>query len=363
MHMSFEEFLVRVEQIPSPMEESAREVLWLVPKVLGVGADKRGAREIFISGPQLKARSSTVQRRLEHQSWQGRDSTPFEANRVVLPLAEHFSAVAALIVFEFARALGAAGASRDIQGAFAEIEPLIEMALRRSHLSEENVVGLLGELILLEQMLRSLPPQSDLRASVLDMWRGHKQASRDFCLGAAGIGIEVKTTGAGSSTHHIHGIAQIEPALDSDVPEQELYLLSVGMAHAETGAFSVPSCASRVLELLGSANSMSRTSLQLRFLSDLRAYGGELAAGYDHDTMQEFPAYAVRFTMTFEPRLYDVCDPEFKVVGRAALRDTFVAPEGIAYKVDLPSRINQFNPAVHWREKIASLVNAALGVL
>ena len=79
------------------------------------------------------------------------DGEPFDANRIVLPNEDHFLPVTVFLCEEFIRL---EIETRPAAEAFADAEPLVEMALRRTVLGDESVLGLLGELCFLEELLR-----------------------------------------------------------------------------------------------------------------------------------------------------------------------------------------------------------------
>ncbi|MGC4120436.1 MAG: PD-(D/E)XK motif protein [Myxococcales bacterium] len=260
--------------------------------------------------------------------------------------------MAALVAYEMQRrGLGQPGI--EAQKVFSEVEPIVELALRRAQLSDEAVLGLTGELLLLDELLAAMEDRPEGRSAILDAWRGHQRAARDFTLGCHAI--EVKTTTFLSSIHHINGLAQIEPQTAAQ-SEAALLLFSVGLTKAENGPFSVAKLVERILgKLAGSVPEGVSSPLQLLFLEKVRGYGGEQGEGYDHATMRGFPGYQQTFTTTFEPRLYDACDPAFKVLRSAHLEGTFVSHEEISFKIVLPERIHDLNPRPNWRTEARQL--------
>jgi hypothetical protein len=357
MAHSFEELRASIEQLPSSPEADARHVFWVVPFSLGVAADARGGREVFLIGSALRTRSMVVARHLQHGSWRNSDGDEFEASRLVLPPAPHFLALSALIASEMLR-FGLAGGCT-IQEAFSAVEPLVELSLKRAQLSEEAVRGLLGELIVLDQMLVSVADHPEYRSAVLDMWRGHQHAARDFRVGKAAV--EVKTTCLRSSIHHINSLSQVEPQSTENDVESELFLLSVGLAPSEAGSLSVPSLVERIYGRLATEG-FEPSPLQIRFLHDVRHYGSADGTGYNHPTMSGVPAYSARYSTTFEPRFFDACDPDFRVIRRSMLTSTFVSAEDISFKVVLPDALNEHNPVREWRHAILTLTRGALNL-
>ncbi len=317
--------------------------------------------EIFIAGAKLKPRSSIVRSHLQHDRWQAGAEAPFEANRVVLPEEPHFTSVAALIATEMLRA-GFGGGIRDHHDVFAEVEPLVELALGRSSLPEAVVLGLVGELICLEQLLLGVADAPGLRSSVLDTWRGHQHAARDFSLGDAAI--EVKTTTDASSTHTAHSLNQIEPVATDGRFEQQLYLLSVGLQRSDQGGVTLPDTVDRILFLLSDSgiDASKRSPLQSRFLHDLEQYGTHSGASYVHDEMSGLKVYQTVYTPTFVPRMYDLCDQSVALLRRQDLEGMFVLPDRIQYGFTLPDRVSPANPLPTWQTEVRTAIRRRLGL-
>lgn len=350
---AFESLRDRLAAVQLPATPGDRETLWVVERLLGLARSQFGAVEIFIVGGRLHPRTGTVRRHLEHGEWIGAQGQIIEASRIVLPHDEHFVAMGALIGVEMLRA--GIGEGVPAQVVLEEVEPLIELALRRGALSEESLVGLIGELLALEQLLLSPGGDPAQFSTILDMWRGHRMGERDFVVGTAAI--EVKTTGHDSSTHQINSLGQIE--LDED--EGRLFLLSVGLAPTAAGGQSLPDVVDRILGLLGGweAGQVLRP-IQQRLLRDVFGYGVG-GAGYDHLTMSTWAAYQVPFRTTFTPRLYDVADPDVRLIRRADLLGSFVDPTSVTYAVDLPATVNGLNPVANWSRELVRLVGAVVG--
>ena len=131
-------------------------------------------------------------------------------------------------------------ADRDPVKAFAAAEPLIEMALRRTTLEDELILGLLGELRFLQLTLQGAASAAE-RADALESWRGYDRASRDFVFDSQ-LAVEVKVTRLLHSEHHISNIAQVDPKRTiAGQPLEQLFLVSFGVSEpqAEPGAVGV----------------------------------------------------------------------------------------------------------------------------
>lgn len=355
MDPTFEELRAQISALVPPAEASARQVYWVREPKLGIAIDPRGAFEIFLVGNRLAPRSPLVARHLEFDAWLSATGDSFIANRLVFPPAPHFLGFSTLVAIELLQA-GWCRPEVANQAAFEAVEALIEMALRKASLSEEALLGLIGELLTLEQLLTAVATtRPELRSAVLDLWRGYQRSSRDFVLGASAI--EVKTTMRPTSEHYIHGLSQIQPSNDD---EHALYLLSVSLSPADAG-FSLPDLVDRLLVLLREEET-SAGPLQLRLLRDIAQYGGDAGLGYVHTLMSTWPVYQQEYLLTFAPRLFDMLDPEVRVVRRADLVGTFVNPERIEYQVRLPARVNSVNPQDDWQGALASLVRASFDI-
>ena len=76
--------------------------------------------------------------------------SPLQANRLLFPPFGHFYQIAALIATEMLHE----NADQNLPRAFAVTEPIIELAIKRLELSEAALLGLAGELLLLDALVR-----------------------------------------------------------------------------------------------------------------------------------------------------------------------------------------------------------------
>jgi hypothetical protein len=351
---NFEELRTQISALAPPSSPDARSVYWVRDASLGIAVDPRGAFEVFLVAPQIAPRSPLVSRHLEFDTWVSGDDGAFLANRLVFPAAPHFLAFSALVAQELVRA-GWGNSEMNQADAFHTVEPLIEMALRRAALSEETIVGLIGELLLLDQMLEAVVTTNpELRSAILDMWRGHLREARDFVVGRSAI--EVKTTLRSASEHHIHGLSQVE---QNGLDEDQVLILSIGLAAGSEG-FTLPDTVERIL---GKLMDVAGAPLRARFLGEVARYAQDAGLGYVHDVMRAWPVYQAAYVMSFVPRLYDMSDPSVRVVRRSDLVGTFVVPERIEYQVRLPPRITALNPREDWQDVVRSMVLRAVGLV
>ncbi len=167
------------------------------------------------------------------------------------------------------------GSTANAQAAFADVEPIIEMAIRRGALPENVVTGLIGELMVLRQALLSIASHAHLQGVLLDAWQGW-QGGRDFRFAANSI--EVKTTQAASSIHEFSGLHQLEEARLHDGSQEELHLLSVGLVASPSMGETLPNIVDQILEML--AAPCSSSPLQDAFLTRVERYGAANGVGY-----------------------------------------------------------------------------------
>lgn len=333
-------------------DEKAHRTIWIVPRVLGVARSEKSI-DVFLVGALLHAKSTLVRRHLDYAKWDvAGEGASVEANRLVYPGKDQYAPVAAMVAVELANAGVEAGES--IQSAFSRVEALIELSLRRTALTEDHLLGLLGELACLEIMLSAVSPQTQLLVSVLEMWTGWRRATRDFRIGSTSI--EVKTTLTASSSHRFSGLHQVERAPD----ESRLLLLSVGF-HSDAGdGVSLSNMVSRIAKLLRLSGA---EGLESRFLEAVSSYGAEYGIGYDHVEMAEHHLYTTKFAMTFTPRLYDLDDVSMRLLRRSDVEVTFVRADDLAFSLELPPSIVPGNPVANWAHAITKFTRESLHLI
>ncbi|MDN4473376.1 PD-(D/E)XK motif protein [Demequina zhanjiangensis] len=347
---AFEDLRDSIIGLTSP-EDASRRIVWAEgTKAIGVARDHMGRLEVFVVGEPLAASIASVRDALEHDTWSREDGTAIAANRLVLPAAPFFDSVAAFICAE----LIANGAVTGPQEAFSRSEHVIALAISRGRVSNQALVGLVGELSLLLALLRASP--AAMADSVLDTWKGSKPSSRDFQLG--NVGVEVKTTTGESSTHHVQGLHQVTAGASvGGEPESALFLLSVGISWLPDGAVSGRSIPSMVDQIL---SRLSGEESRQRFKRQLREYGGDSALGYDHDEDRGKTVYARGFMLTFE-RLYDMADPAVLIPQLHDFeRFTHFDVQSMSFRLMLPDKVTgDRNPVGGMAAASRSLLEAA----
>src|SRR4051794_15013371 len=102
---SYEKIRGELAQLSPGTRPEERRTLWIVRRAVGAARNASGAFEIFLAGPPLSCRSRLVRKHLEHNNWVvEEDGEEVAASRLVLPAAEPYPAVAALIIVELLRA-------------------------------------------------------------------------------------------------------------------------------------------------------------------------------------------------------------------------------------------------------------------
>lgn len=345
--LHFENLRADLECLSVPKGQ-ARHMRWLAMP-LAVGRTATGDYEVFIRGEKLHATLALVRRHVQHGVWRPENGgEPFAASRIVLPAAPHFASIAALIAIELLRS-GVAG-PRGVQSAFTDVEPIIEMAIRRGALPENVIIGLIGELTVLRQLILMRSEQPSLMMRTLDFWQGWQEGGRDFQIGQHAI--EVKTTRASTSIHEFSGLHQLEPKLLPSGTMEQLYLMSIGLAASSTIGETLPSIVGSIKVMLTKA---AGPELAGEFLRRVSLYGRPSGDGYMHETMRERSAYCTQYVHTFLPRLYRVDDPAMRLLRRDMLAETFVQAQGLSFTMHIPEQVSAFNPASNWEAELESL--------
>ncbi|MFC4224244.1 PD-(D/E)XK motif protein [Lysinibacter cavernae] len=336
---SYESVLHLIESIPSAPFSDTRDVTWTTDAhVVGLARDHEGHIEVFLAGSKLTAISLIVSESIEFHTWHRVGAEPFDANRLLFPAVEHFDQVAAFICTELLRA----GADSSLAHAFARTEPLIELAIERLRLSRQAIVGLAGELLLLDALCRR--GEDNQVVSIIRSWDGWKQSSRDFSLGNTGV--EVKTTTRNASSHLVEGTHQIEPndGLSGGLTEGRLLFVSIGLepAEQEGNVFTIPQLVDRIICRV-EETSHGQATVE-KFLNYLIEYGNSEGGGYEHKALAPDPKYATPFLTKFF-RAYDMSDAGIEVLRRDDIvAHRHVDANSVRFRVELPTTVSPSNP-------------------
>lgn len=182
---------------------------------------------------------------------------------------------------------------------------------RAPRLSEDQEIGLFGELVALDRLIDGVGETKALAA-----WLGPRAEEHDFVLGEADV--EVKTTRSERRIHVIHGLGQLTPT-----PGRPLHLMSVQVtgAGAAGNGETLPELIERIRRRLRSG----RTDFDDR-LTDC---GWEDA--------QADRLYTTRLLVRSELRFYTV-DEDFPAITSAGLSRIVTRPElvrSIDYRIDV----------------------------
>lgn len=335
---TYEEVLHQITAIPVGAQGHNRTIQWLtMAQVVGVARDQLGHLEVFLSGPEFQPRTRTLRDAIQFHSWHRDNAAPLQATRILLPAFGHFDQVGAFICTELLRE----GAEQDLLRAFAVTEPIIELAIKRLELSESALLGLAGELLLLDALFHQA--DDHIIGQIAESWDGWRRSARD--LSWQGTGVEVKTTTRATSSHAVQGVHQIEPAqATDDAPgEDRLLLVSVGLQQSEPSAnsFSVPELVQRLVDRLAGTGNPGAVD---DFLARIAAYGSESGFGYHHATMSNDAPFTASFTPSFV-RGYDMGDAAVDVLRRDEIvSHQHVDAQSVSFRIDLPATINLDNP-------------------
>ncbi|WP_285363672.1 PD-(D/E)XK motif protein [Microbacterium sp. LMC-P-041] len=335
---SYEDTLQLIAGAPRAADPGIRDVRWVTAaNVVGVARDSEGRVEVFLRGPELEPSSSVVRDAIEFRVVHRDSHSSFQANRLLMPALGHFDQVAAFVCTELLRN----DADTALAPAFKDAEPIIELAIERLRLSEQAIVGLAGELLLIDALCRRA--HISQVADVIAGWDGWRRSSRDLAIGATGI--EVKTTTGPGSSHFIEGVHQVEIDVAGVGPgtEERLLLVSIGLHPSSEGGntFTIPQLVDRVIgrmEVAGVPDSEIQS-----FLFRLSEYGGG-PHGYDHVTQASDPTYTTPFLTSFV-RSYDMTDTAIQVLRRHDVAEhAHVDVSSVRYRVDLPVTLGAGNP-------------------
>lgn len=177
-------------------------------------------------------------------------------------------------------------------------------------LSDQEEVGLFGELLVLQRLSKSIGVDSAVVA-----WRGAELEEHDFGLEL--IDVEVKTTVAEDRRHRVSTLSQLEPT-----EGRELFLVSVQLTTAGLGGSTLPDVVERIRS--GVENASTRDKFEA-----LLASAGYLDA---HASV-----YTRRFRLRTAPLAFVVAG-DFPSITRPRLLAAGVAVERVhtvTYVIDL----------------------------
>jgi hypothetical protein len=349
---TYESILATIASALTSSAATERVIKWLTgADVVGVSRDHEGRLEVFLRGSELKPGIAAVRDAVEFHQWYRAGGEPFDATRMRLPALSHYDQVVAFICTELLRN----GADSDLTTAFSRTEPIIELSIEQLQMSSDAILGLAGELLLLDALCRNSDPERV--GEIVSSWDGWQRSSRDFSLNA--VGVEVKTTRRDTSSHMMQGVHQVElvDGEDGGMAERRLILVSVGLRPAESGddSFTIPQLVERISSKLVDSGCHD---LAGTFLARVSEYGSWSGLGYDHRTMSEDPMFALPYVTKFV-RAYDMRDPAIEVLRRDDIASHHHVDVGsVRFRIDLPLSVSAGNP-VHQPNQVARFILGA----
>ena len=191
------------------------------------------------------------------------------------------------------------------------LESYHDLLARAPRLSEDQEIGLFGELIALERAIGNLGETAALAA-----WLGPQSEEHDFVLPEGDV--EVKTTRTERRIHVIHGADQFAPA-----PGRTLRLMSIQVTRA--GASAEGRTLPEAIEMLRGRLQRGRTAFDDRL---------ESLGWSDHRAES---LYTARFLLRSEPAFYTV-DDSFPAITTDGLARILARPDLVRlvdYRIDV----------------------------
>lgn len=334
-----------LSQLPPP-EHSSSRTCKVVPgsTELAVAKTADSRYELLFVGKEVLPRSPLIRECLTHAKWQDEtDKKTFEASSLSIPQGDYSASIGALIIVEFTRL----EPTLSSQEKFWALEPVIERFLQREMLTESETMGLLGELIVLREIISNVQPACYKR--ILEGWTGHRHVVRDFTF--ENISLEIKTTQSTESIHTVNSIGQIEARTDvNGLPLERLYLLSIGLMRSSIEnsytAKSLAQTCEEVVDILR-ADTKEADELIEAFLNAIAEYGVSSNRGYLHDKMQHHLYAKQSWDITFS-RIYDMSDPALSIPRRETLNSfRNVVADSFRFEICLPRRVSgDLNPLI-----------------
>jgi hypothetical protein len=347
MLTTYEQIYELASAIPVPDRHLHLQIEWIETSRLAIGRDAKGRVVLLIVGEEFSVSSSSVRDAVTFGSWMTPEGARVDGSLLRLSSEQPFLVAATTIAAELLRC---GIATKPPHIVFPKVEAFIDLVMRRVVLPPETILGLLGELLVLNSLLEGvLELARDRRPDPCSLWRGYSRQSRDFVLNA--LAIEVKTTSSVMSRHFIGGLDQVSARPGTN---ESLYLASIGLSADPSGnaPYSVVGLVDRIIARLSPDQATA-------FLDQLSQYGPEECGGYQHALMSGWDAYRRTYRLTFAPRLYEMGDPNIKVLRRADLQGTCVQPEGLSFTIILDALVpgsEGENPSNDFAAAISALV-------
>lgn len=274
MQQTIESLALEVSQLES-WDGSGRHALTIARERLHLARGPNDCIELFIEGPRASFGYTAIGKCLEWGEFHDRNARR-QFSALVIRALDSATAVRLMahVAYEALQLL--AGKSEITNSdLLSRLQPFVSLVIDRSILTIESQMGLVGELMLINELLNFADahvPRIDPTV-VLSTWKGWDLAGRDFLGGK--VAIEVKTTARTARQHTINAMSQL--LSDVSRTDERVYVYSVGLRPDRSSSFRLMAAFDRVLVRLdGSARNQfvecSRKYGSLGLDSALRGY-------------------------------------------------------------------------------------------
>ena len=356
MGHTYDEIYELVSNLEAPTTADCLKVEWLLENKLALGKDSENRSILVLAGAHIDSSKDSIRKAMLHDHWRTEAGETLQGSLIRLHEGEEFLVATTTIATEL---LKKGLDHRPINEVFLEVENFIELVIRRILLPPETMIGLLGELIVIDTLIDSINSLDEPKKfAITSVWQGFTTDSRDFRINK--LGLEVKTTTHDYSEHHIGSLNQIEARNTEGEDAEILRLISIGLKENSGvgGRFSIASMTTHILDKLSDEE-------QGIFLKQLSQYGPDDCMGYDHELMSEWEVYQRSFSLTFSPRVYDLTDPNVLILRRSMFDELLkhMFPERISFMIKLPDEVPGSygnNPKVNLNTELVRLLNLNL---
>lgn len=345
----YDEIADHLENGRIPSAPNQIEIHWAVENLVAVGRTHDGGHAIIITGDRLISVHPEIDHVMKHDIWHTASDKEVVGNLIKLGQGRHFTIATAAIAAELKRQSIQVSTTQRV---FTRIEGFITQMISQQSPTIPSMAGLLGELLLLKQLL-SCEGYCESTEDPTLVWRGHAHDARDFRCGRHSI--EVKTTTLNRRLHTIHSLRQIEPSLDGDHrPTEAVSLLSVGFCPDLQGTYSVRATVDQICAILRVRCSDPTSAVQA-FRNRLCDWGPPGQQPFDPDECAGDDIGATRFRLSLEPCLYDLTDTKLQLLRSSDLTQKIVQREGLSYRAEFPERVSHSNPRRGWQAAVSCL--------
>ena len=246
-----------------------------------------------------------------------------------------------------------------INPAFVKCASLIKMLTEDNSTGLSKVLGLVGELYFLNEVL-----EIDATLDVAKIWYGYEKSNRDFNI--KNFGIEVKTTTSPDAKHYISSLKQVTPCNnDSEVGgvERGLFLLSLSFIPYSSEVTQLSNRNITLYSLYSLINAIkskitSETSLNI-FLKNVQTYLNMKNTQEDifMANLKDDRLLSMNFRLRHS-RFYDMYDFEnIKIFRDGHLSEyPHLDQSSLKFTINFPERITPDNPKT-FIEGLGTIIN------